>query len=233
MSRIDLSGLRREHPVFFWGTTALATVLLMAVVGVAWWIPTYRAQAAEIDLRMTEEERATRDRILASQARRSELAIALLQRELRLKAMEEKRLHLAIDLEEGMLHLRHGPATLRSIPARIGPDSVIQAPDGRTWRFVRPLGERHLARKEENPTFTIPEWVYVGRGETPPAEQERRVSGAIGRYVLHLDDGTLIYTEPRSGPFAEHPAPAAFMVPEREMRVVFEALRPETPVYIY
>jgi hypothetical protein len=233
MKRIDLQTLRREHRVFFWGTSALTALLLVGIVTVALWIPSYRAEAAEIDLRMTETERETRDRILDSRARRSELAVALLQRELRLKALEEKRLHLAIDTEEEVLYLRHGPATLRSIPVSVGADSTIRAPDGRAWRLVQPLGERHVVLKEESPSYTVPEWVYVSRGETVPPERERSVSGALGRYVLHLDDGTLIYTEPRAGPFAGSVAPAAFMVPEREMRAVFEALRKDTPVYIY
>jgi hypothetical protein len=188
---------------------------------------------SSFDSQLDEAERETRDRILHSRTRRSELALALLQREMRLKALEEESIHIAIDTGDSTLSLRHGPATLRQIPIRVGPDSVIRAPDGRTWRFVRALGERHLQKKEVDPTVVIPEWVYVSRGQPVPSEDERRMEGADGKYVLVLDDGTEIYSRPESGPFADAPKPGAFMADEDELRAIFEGLKTETPVYIY
>ena len=225
--------LRRQHPFFFWGTVALAAILLSATAVVAARIPHYRGDAAELDQRMTETEREMRDRILDSRTRRAQLALALIQRELRIKSMQERRMHLAISTEDSMLYLRHGPATLRQVRVDIGPDSVIQAPDGRTWRFVRALGERHLAEKQQNPTYTIPEWVYVGQGMAVPAAPEREVRGALGRYVLRLDDGTEIYSRPERGPFVERTKPASFAAPERDLGAIFDAIRVDIPVYIY
>lgn len=232
--RGDVKELRRNHPVFFWGMAAVTLVLLVASVVMAVRIPLYRTQAASLDETMTEAEKETRDRILNSQARRSDLAIALLQREVRLQAMEENSIHLAISLEDSTLSLRHGPAVLRETPISVGPDSTVRAPDGRSWRLVRPLGERHLQEKEVNPTFEVPEWVYVSRGETPPPEGERRVEGGLGQYVLRLNDGTEIHTRPETGPFATGPRPAAFIVEnEADMRAIFDAISAETPVYIF
>jgi hypothetical protein len=226
-------GLRRDHPLFFWGMAILAAVLLAATAAVAMRIPRYRADAALLDERMSESERATRDRVLRSEARRGELAVALLQRELRLRAMQEKKLHLAIDTQRATLALRHGDATLRETSIDIGPDSVVRAPDGRTWRLVRALGERHIEAKERSPVYTVPDWVYVSRGEPVPPEGEREIEGGLGRFVLRLDDGTEIYSEPTRGPFAGHVKPAAFAVPEAELRSIFDAVGSETPVYIY
>lgn len=228
-----LQGIRRRHPVFFWGSTALLLILVTATAVVASRIPKYQRDAAAIDAQMTEAEKATRDRILESEARRSELAMALIQRELRLKATREKRLHLAISVEDSTLSLRHGPATLREVRIDIGPDSTISAPDGRTWRLVQALGERHLKEKQTEPTVTIPEWVYLSRGDPVPPEEERQMKGALGRYVLKLDDGTEIYSKPKEGPFAEAVKPASFAVPERELGVMLEALKIDMPVYIY
>lgn len=223
----------RRYPVFFWGTTALLLILFTATAVVGARVPQYKKDAAAIDSQMTQAERATRDRILESQARRSELAVALIQRELRLKALQEEGLHLAISIEDSTLSLRHGAATLREIRIDVGADSTINAPDGRSWKLVRALGERHLKEKQTNPTVTIPEWVYVSRGEPVPNEEERKMKGALGSVVLKLDDGTEIYSKPEQGPFAENVKPAAFAVPEQDLRAMVEALRIDMPVYIY
>lgn len=228
-----LSDLRREHPVFFWGAVAVLTLLVVATVVVAVRIPTYREQAQLLNAKMTDAEKETRDRILDSRARRSALAVALLQRELRLKAMEENRMHLAISLEDSTLALRHGNATLRKVPIQIGADSVIRAPDGRTWRFVRALGERHLRSKEVSPDYVVPEWVYISRGEQVPPEDQRQIKEGLGRYVMRLDDGTEIYTLPQTGPLANQVKPASFVVAEKDMQAIFDAVKADIPVYIY
>jgi hypothetical protein len=182
---------------------------------------------------MSAAERATRDQVLQSRAARSEMAVALLRRELRIKGMREKGLHLAVSTEDSTLSLRHGGATLRAVPVRIGPDSVVRGPDGRTWRFVRALGERTIRDKQVSPVYTVPEWVYVGRNLPVPAEEERRVEGGLGRYVLRLDDGTEIYSEPAAGPLAEGVKPASFEVRESDLRAIFDAVREDTPVFIF
>jgi hypothetical protein len=223
----------RRHPVFFWGSLSVLAILLAATAIVAYRVPQYRQDAAVLDARMSETERAARDRILESEARRGELAVALLQRELRLRALQEKRVHLAISLEDSMLYFRHGPATLRQVRVHVGSDSVVTGADGQSWRLVQALGERTLKEKQIDPVVTIPEWVYAAQSEAVPPEEERRMNGALGRYVLRLDDGTEIYSKPSRGPFAEGVKPAAFMADEQELRAIFEALRVDTPVYIY
>lgn len=233
LDRRALGRLKKEHPIFFWGTAAVLALLLVATITVAARVPRYMSEASLLDERMTETERETRDRILDSRARRSELAVALLRRELSLRSMEEKDVHLAISTEDSTLSLRHGPATLRQVPVAIGRDSVITAPDGRTWRFVRALGERHVKGRETSPSIVIPEWVYIGRGEAVPPEGERSMQGALGQYVLELDDETVIYSEPGSGPFAEQVKPGSFRVAEADLKAIFEAVRAQTPVYIY
>lgn len=226
--------LRRSHPVFFWGMVSLAALLLTAAVAVAVRIPAYVSQATELDRRMTEAERETRDRVLESRTRRAELAIALLRRELRLKSLDENDVHLAIDTEDSVLLLRHGPAILRRARLRIGPDSTVRAPDGRSWRFVRALGERRVEAKEVSPEYVVPEWVYLSRGEPVPPEPERRVAGGLGRYVLRLDDGTEIHSEPQAGPLRDAVIPASFTVPEEsDLRAIFDAVPIDTPVFIY
>ncbi|HEX5724261.1 MAG TPA: hypothetical protein VFX98_02275 [Longimicrobiaceae bacterium] len=227
------SGFRREHPVFFWGMAALIALFAAATLVVGARIPRYQREATRIDRQMSAEERATRDSVLQSRAKRSELAVALLRRELRVKTLEQKGMHLAISLDDSVLELRHGKATLRRAPLRIGPDSIIRAPDGRTWRFVRALGERQLAEKQVSPVYTVPEWVYLGQGQPVPPEAERRVAGGLGRYVLRLDDGTEIYTEPQEGPLKGVVKPASFVARARDLAAIFDAVREDTPVFIY
>ncbi len=232
--REDMRNLKRDHPIFFWGIAVVTLVLLTATAAMAIRIPQYRSQAATLDERMSEEERETRDRILNSQAKRSELAMALLQRELRLRALEENSIHLAISVSDSTLALRHGDATLREVPVTIGPDSTVMGPGGRTWRLVQALGERHLVEKERDADLTVPDWVYHSRGEQIPPDPERTVDGGLGSYLLRLDDGTEIHTRPDTGPFASGARPAGFIVEsEDDMAAIFDAISIDTPVYIY
>lgn len=233
LDREQIEAVRRGHPIFFWGSVAMLALLVLAAGVVLSRVPRYMHEAAVMDERMDAEERQTRDRILDSRARRSALAIALMRRELTLRSLEESGVHLAISTEDSTLALRHGSATLRRIPVQIGPDSTVRAPDGRSWRLVRALGERRLAEKQVDPTVVIPEWVYVGAGEPVPPESERRVEGALGQYVLRLNDGTEIYSQPETGPFAGAVKPGAFRAAEGDLAAIFEAVSAETPVYIY
>ena len=219
--------------MFFWGMVALILLIAVATGVIAMRIPKYDREAVALNREMSANERATRDRILKSRARRSEMAVGLLQRELRLKSLQQKGLHLALSTADSTLYLHHGKATLRAIRVHVGRDSVIQAPNGQAWRFVRALGERHVAEKQSSPTYTIPAWVYVSRGQPVPAESERRVEGGLGDYVIRLDDGTEIYSTPKAGPLAQQVKPASFMASPSDLRAIFDAVSKDTPVFIY
>lgn len=225
--------LIRKHPLFFWGILLVIILLLLATGWVARRVPEYRKTAAAYERELSVEERATRNRLLASSARGAQLTLAMIEREHKLKLLTTKGLHLAIDLSDSTLSLRHGPATLRKVRVQVGSDSVIQAPDGRTWRFVRPLGERSIVRKSTRAAYTIPEWVYVSRGKPVPSEEERRIEGGLGRYVLTLEDGVTIYSTPASGPLSEGTVPASFRVREADLASIYDAVPTETPVFIY
>ena len=230
----SIDDLSRDHPLFFGGMLTIGLVLLFATIAMAVRIPNYRNQAAALDARMSETERETRDRILNSEARRRDLAMALLQRELRLRAVEENAVHLAISITDSTLSLRHGDATLREAPITVGPDSTVTGSDGQNWRLVQALGERHLVEKQRDADLIVPEWVYHARGEEVPSTTERRVDDGLGSYLLRLDDGTEIHTRPTTGPFAVGARPAGFIVEnEGDLAAIFEAISVDTPVYIY
>lgn len=232
-SKRTSSTLRRDHPVFFWGMTTLILLFAIATAVVAMRIPQYDREATALNREMSAAERATRDHILRSRARRSEMAVGLLQRELRLRSLQQKGLHLALSTDDSTLYLHHGKATLRAIRVHVGRDSVIRAPNGQSWRFVRALGERHVAEKESSPTYTVPEWVYVSRGQPVPPEPERRIQGGLGDFVIRLDDGTEIYSTPKAGPLAGQVKPASFMASPGDLRAIFDAVSRDTPVFIY
>jgi hypothetical protein len=225
--------LRREHPLFFWGVLGVALLLLAGSAVVAYRVPKYRSETAAFNEQLTEAQKATRDSLLANRQKRTQLAVAVLQRDMRIRSLETTQRHLAIILEDSVLELRQGRATLRRAPLTIGPDSLVRAPDGRTWRMVRPLGERRIREKQRSPTVTTPEWVYVARGEPVPPESERRVAGGLGAYVIRLNDGTEIYTLPERGPFADQVKPGAFMARGSDVAAIFDAVGEDTPVYIF
>lgn len=227
------TSFRAEHPVFFWGTVSLIALLVIAAAAVGARIPRYNREADEIASRMTAEQKRTRAELMSHRQRRTQLAVAVLQRDMRIRSLETRQRHLAVVLKDSVLELRQGRATLRRAKLSIGPDSIVRAPDGRSWRFVRGVGERHIARLEQNPTVTIPEWVYVSRGQPVPPEDQRRIAGGMGIYVITLDDGTEIYSQPRSGPLKDAVVPAAFMAQARDLAAIFDAVKEDTPVYIY
>ncbi len=212
--------------------TRLATFVI-AAAAVGYRIPRYNAEAEQIAQRMTAEQRATRDELLKHRQRRTQLAIAVLQRDMRIRSLNTKKRHLAIVLKDHVLELRQGPATLRRAALTIGPDSIIRAADGRSWRFVQGVGERHIKSLQQNPTIVIPEWVYVSRGQPVPPENERRISGGMGAYVITLDDGSQIYSQPQQGPLKDGVVPAGFVARARDLASIFEAVKEDTPVYIY
>jgi len=226
-------GFRREHPVFFWGSVALIALFVAAAAAVGYRIPRYNAEAAQIAQRMTAEQRRTRDELLQHRQKRTQLAVAVLQRDMRIKSLQTNRRHLAIVLKDSMLELRQGRATLRRARLSVGPDSIVRAPDGRTWRFVLGAGERHIAQLQQNPAVTIPEWVYVSRGQPVPPESERRVAGGLGAYVITLDDGSRIYSQPQAGPLKDGVVPGGFVTRAGDLAAIYEAVGRDTPVYIY
>jgi hypothetical protein len=227
------AGFRQQHPVFFWGSVALISLLVIAAAVVGTRIPRYNREASEIVSRMSEEQKQAQAELMQHRQRRTQLAVAVLRRDLRIRSLQTNKRHLAIVLADSALELRQGRATLRRVKLSIGSDSIVRAPDGRSWRFVRGVGERHIQSLQQNPTVTIPEWVYVSRGLAVPAEAARRVAGGMGAYVITLDDGTQIYTQPLAGPLKDAVVPAGFMVPGRDLAAIFDAVDAETPVFIY
>ncbi|HSU14174.1 hypothetical protein [Longimicrobium sp.] len=226
-------GFRREHPVFFWGSVALIALFVLAAGAVAMRIPRYNREAQGFTQQMTAAQKQTQAELLRHREQRTKLAVALLQRDMRIRSLETNKRHLAIVLKDSVLELRQGRATLRRAKLAIGPDSIVRAPDGRQWRFVRGMGERHIASRQQNPTITVPEWVYVSRGQPVPPEGERRVAGGMGAYLIALDDGTQIYSQPQAGPLKDVVIPAGFMARARDLVAIFDAVKEDTPVYIY
>src|SRR5262245_35014112 len=101
-------GFRRNHPVFFWGTLALIAFFMAAAGAVAMRIPRYNAEAQEIASRMTAEQRQTHAELTADRQRRTRLALAVLERDIRVRSMETKQRHLAVVLADSVLELRQG-----------------------------------------------------------------------------------------------------------------------------
>lgn len=219
--------------MFFWGTLLLVALFGAGAAAVGMRVPKYRTETAHFNAQLTDAQKATRDSLLAHQDKRTQLAVAVLRRDMRIRSLEQKKRHLAIVLEDSVLELRMGRATLRRARLSIGPDSTVRAPDGRTWRLIRPVGERKIADLQNSPTYTIPEWVYVSRNEPVPAEAERRVRGGLGTYVIRLDDGTEIYSQPTGGPLKDAVKPGAFMARATDLAAIFDAVGEDTPVYIY
>ena len=62
---------RREHPVFFWGTLALAGLFLAGALAVGMRIPRCRSETSLLNSRLTVSQKATRDSLLQHRQQRT------------------------------------------------------------------------------------------------------------------------------------------------------------------
>lgn len=181
---------------------------------------------------MTALERQRADAIVAADAERSRLLMALLRQQLWQQALGDEGLHLVVSIDSSYAALDRGRARLRQFPVEIGPDRRVGvAPD--TVRVVAPRGIRRVERVLTGAMrWEPPVWLWADRGLVPPAET---APGWAGPMAMVTTGGVLLYTLPAAGPLADrgYLLPGAFRIAEADMRALRESLRPGMAVYFY
>lgn len=177
---------------------------------------------------LTEVERTRADAIIAASANRTKLQVALVRRD----AAVEDDLNLAVSIENSKLYLQREGAQLREIPVRIGPeksmgggpgDVKIAAPRGR-FTIAKVVGGSHRWR--------APDWLMKERGQPAAA---REFDGGLGPVAIILNGGTVIYSDPASGPLKdpEYVMPGAVRASTADLKAMEEVLEVGMPVYFY
>ena len=188
----------------------------------------YSREIASIRAGLSEVERERADAILAVNANRTRLQIAMVRRD----AALEDDLNLAVSLDNSKLYLQREGAQLREIPVRIGPeksigegpgDVKITAPRGR-FTIAKVVGASHRWR--------APDWLMKERGQPAAA---REFEGGLGPIAIILNGGTVIYSDPATGPLkdADYVMPGALRASAADLRAMEEVLEVGMPVYFY
>jgi hypothetical protein len=189
----------------------------------------YRTETADLRAGMSALERKRTDAILAADADRASLMIEVMRRQ----AQGDDALHLAVSVDSGYVALDRGPARLRTMPARMGPERRVGTPPD-TQHIAMPRGVRAIERLlAPGDRFELPAWLWADRSLPPPAA--RADSGWTGASAIVTTGGTLIYALPATGPLADssYVMPGAVRVSAADLKAIRENLTPGTRVYFF
>lgn len=217
----------------------LSVAIVIVMLGIAATLDRrqrYNEEIGRLRAAMTEVERERTDALLAEEAHRFDVSLALLRRQARL----DGRLHLAVDVEAGNLVLQRDGAVLRTVDVEFGsqaPDTVDGGEAGNVSNgglagslpVSTPLGTRTVERViPQGDAYPLPSWMLAGHAWLPP--DARLESG-----VIVLAGGQLFYAEPASGPLAP-PAPVlpgSARIPAEDFAAMRESITPGMTVYFH
>lgn len=217
----------------------LAVAIVLVLLIIAGLLDRRQRYVHEIDrLRsaMTDVERERTDALLAEEAHRFEVSLALLRRQ----AKVDGKLHLAVDVGTRHLVLQREGAVLRSVLVEIGSDAPSASADGDTGAgdSILPPGSIPLSAPRGTRTvervipagqgYTLPSWAVAGRPDLPDGFQ-------LDSGLLLLGGGLLVYASPASGPLAppEPVLPGSVRVPAEDFEAMRENIVPGMTVYFY
>ncbi len=188
----------------------------------------YSRQIAETRASLTETEKARADAILAANENRTKLQVAIVRRD----AVLEDDLNLAVSLEKSRLYLQREGAQLREIPVRIGAEKSMGGGPGDV-KIAAPRGRFTIAKiVDASHRWRAPEWVMADRGQPAGA---REFEGGLGPVAIILNGGTVIYSDPVSGPLKDqsYVMAGAVRAGTADLQAISEVLEIGMPVYFY
>ena len=188
----------------------------------------YSREIAQIRSGLSEVERERADSILAVNANRTRLQVALVRRD----AALEDDLNLAVSIEKGRLYLQREGAQLREIPVKIGPEKSMGGGPGDV-KLAAPRGRFTIAKiANASHRWRAPDWLMKERGLPAAA---RDFEGGLGPVAIILNGGTVIYSDPESGPLKDpnYVMPGAVRAGTADLQAIAEALDVGMPVYFY
>src|SRR5687768_17310076 len=168
---------------------------------------------------LSEAERSRADAIVAANANRTRLQVALVRRDAQL----EDDLNLAVSIEKSRLYLQREGAQLREIPVRIGPEKSIGGGPGDV-KLAAPRGRFTVAKVLDGSyRWRAPDWLMADRGQPAAA---REFVGGLGPIAILLTGGTVIYSDPATGPLKDpaYVMPGAVRASTADMDAISEVL---------
>jgi hypothetical protein len=214
-------------------TGAAIGIVLFLMVDVALGVTAWRfsRQTAAAQRAMTGLERERADGLTEVRQDRAALMEALVAQQ----AIQDQGLNLSVSVDDGTMDLQREGAQLRRMKVALGPEAMLGA-EAEGVRLVPPRGKRQLVRVvDEGFVWSVPRWVFTHRGLPVPGSAERAVRGGLGPLALILDDGTLIYSLPASGPLSDqkYVMPGTLRAELPDLQAIRESLTPGLPVYFH
>lgn len=188
----------------------------------------YTRQITEIRDSLSEVDQRRADAIIAANADRTRLQVALVRRDSQL----EDDLNLAVSVDKSRLYLQREGAQLREIAVRIGPEKSIGGGPGDV-KLAAPRGRFTVAKVVDSSyRWRAPAWLMADRGL--PAGS-RDFEGGLGPIAILLNGGTVIYSDPAAGPLRDpgYVMPGAVRASASDLKAMAEVLEVGMPVYFY
>jgi len=189
----------------------------------------YKEETARLRAGMTTAQRERADVVVAAERHRLRVEFELIRRQ----ARGDRQLHLAVNVDSGRMVLERDGVVLRDMSVRIGPERLPGA-RGDSAILVNALGQRTIERVlTGSDAWELPSTVFAERGH--PVPDNLRVRGALGEDAIVLDDGTVVYAVPYSGPLADssYVLPGSVQLAAADLKALSANIRPGMAVYFY
>ena len=213
-------------------------LLIIAVAAIAYARYDRTRIAKRFSRVLTEEQRTPSDiKKIKDQLADMDLTQAQLQKELNgraqfLQSLKSDNFFLSIDTQQQKLRLYYGNTALREAPLTIGSNAEIKSPSGHTWTFVPLKGSFKIESKLVDYAWNVPEWVYVMNKQPVPSDRPT-IEDGLGKYVIVIGNGYVIHSPPSEKSPLKGAKPGSFMVPDDDLRAIWERIHIGTPVYIF
>jgi hypothetical protein len=187
----------------------------------------YAKETQRLRSGMTAVERRSADLAVAANENHLRVLVALIRRQ----AQGDRALHLSIAVDSGVMTLEQEGNVLRQMPVRVAPERRVGVPPD-TVMMPKPQGTRRVERLlTADSAWSVPRWVYLDR-HLP--YDSSAVTGALGEAIV-LDGGTVIYSDPRTGPLADtaYVMPGSVRAREADVKAIEAGLKLGTSVYFY
>ena len=189
----------------------------------------YQEETARLRAGMTKAQRDRADAVVAAEKHRMRVEFELIRRQ----ARGDRQLHLSVNVDSGRMVLERDGVVLREMNVRLGPERV-PGTKGDSAILVSALGQRTVERVlTERDAWEIPRAVFEERGQ--PVPDNRRVRGALGDDAIILNEGTVVYAVPESGPLADsaYVLPGSVQVAAEDLKALAASIRPGMSIYFY
>jgi L,D-transpeptidase ErfK/SrfK len=154
--------------------------------------------------------------------------------------VNSERRYVLIRLEENRLYVMDGERAIWSAPVGTGTGFTLEGA-GRRWEFYTPHGLFRVQRKEKDPVWIRPDWVYVRQGvPIPPADApERRDTEMLGTTAIFIGYELAIHGTPnpelvlQPDPDDRRVSHGCIRMTDEDARILYYMVDVGTPVLIH